>query len=431
MVNISILSNLNPWWREGKEIENDEKVREYFSRSHNLKIELPPKNLLIVGPRQVGKTTSLKLKILDLIKNGADPKNIFFFSCELLSKKEDIIEAIQEFDRLAAGKKYIFLDEISFVKDWQNAVKFLLDSPVSRGKTVYITGSSTAGLKKEMFPGRDIEIKKFLPLPFHGFCSLFGSENLKKNIDKKEEVSLSDFDAYYSLMPFADELATLFEKYLLCGGFPPSMYGLMENGSIGEKVFETYFNWVVSDIAKLERSERIFISVIQGIIKNYSSKFSLNSIAKEMEIGSHVTVRDYLELLEELYVVRCFFQKKRERPAYRSDRKAYFIDPFLYRVFYRRFYGTQEIPFERLPNLVKGVVGEHLKRYFEEVFFFSGKKEIDFIVKDAGIEVKYGSASERDFPKSDLKTKIILSRSEFKTTKEVMIVPVCIFLATL
>lgn len=430
MVDITLLSNLNPWWREGKEIENDEKVREYLSRSHSLKRELPPKNLLIVGPRQVGKTTSLKLKILDLIKNGTNPKNIFYFTCELLSKKEDIVDAIQEFDRLAQGKKYILLDEITFVKDWQNAVKFLLDSPICRDKITYITGSSTAGLKKEMFPGRDIEIIKFLPLMFREFCSLFGSERLKEHVGKKA-ATLPEARTFYSLMPFADELASLFEKYLLCGGFPPSMYGLMENGSIGERVFDTYFNWVVSDMAKLERSERIFISVIQGVVKNCGSKFSLNSIAKEMEIGSHVTVRDYLELLEELYVVRSFFQKKRGRSAYRSDRKAYFIDPFLFRVFYRRFSGTYEIPYERQPSLVEGVVGEHLKRSFEDVYFFSGKKEIDFIVNDAGIEVKYGSASEKDFPKSDLKTRILLSKSDFKTAKEVMIVPVCIFLAAL
>ncbi|MBU4374394.1 MAG: ATP-binding protein [Euryarchaeota archaeon] len=430
MVDITLLSNLNPWWRDGEEIENDERVREYLSRKHRLKIELEPRNLLIVGPRQVGKTTSLKLKIFDLIKNGTNPKNIFFFSCEMLSKKEEIIEAIQEFDRLAVGKKYVFLDEISFVKEWQNAVKFLLDSPISRDKTIYITGSSTAGLKKEMFPGRDIEIKKFLPLLFREFCALFGSEKLKEHL-KSKVISLSETGVYYSFMPFADELASLFEKYLFCGGFPLSMYGLMENGSIGEKVFDTYFNWIVSDMAKLERSERIFTSVIQGVVKNYGSKFSLNSIAKEMEIGSHVTVRDYLELLEELYVVRSFFQKKRERPAYRSERKAYFIDPFLYRVFYRRFFGTYEVPYERLPHLVEGIVGEHLRRTFEDVYFFSGKKEIDFIVKDAGIEVKYGTASERDFPKSDMKTKIILSKNEFKTTKEVMIVPIYIFLATL
>jgi predicted AAA+ superfamily ATPase len=171
MININLLSNLNPWWRDRKEIDNDEKVKEYLSKKHRLKIELEPRNMLMVGPRQVGKTTSLKLKIHDLIKTGVNPTNIFFFSCELLSKKEDIIEALQEFERLADGKKYIFLDEITFVKDWQDAVKFLLDSPLGREKIIYITGSSIAGLRKEMFPGRDINIMEFLPLlkNFHHF----------------------------------------------------------------------------------------------------------------------------------------------------------------------------------------------------------------------------------------------------------------------
>lgn len=339
--------------------------KEYLSRKHKLKIELDSRNMLLVGPRQVGKTTSLKLKIHDLIKTGVNPKNIFFFSCELLSKKEDIIEALQEFDRLAEGKKYIFLDEITFVKDWQDAVKFLLDSPLSREKIIYITGSSIAGLRKEMFPGRDLELRKFLPLSFREFCCLFGSDILKNQIKKQNAVFQPA--VYYSLIPFSEELTSLFEKFLLCGGFPPSMYALMENGEIVERIYDTYFNWVVSDMAKLDRSERIMTSVIQGIIKNYSSKFSLNSIAKEMEISSHVTVRDYLELLDELYVARSFFQLNRERPAFRSDRKAYFIDPFLFRV----------------------------------------------------------------FSKYNIKTKIILSKSDFKTTGEVMIIPVSIFLATL
>ncbi|MCE8428029.1 MAG: ATP-binding protein [Candidatus Methanoperedens sp.] len=429
MININLLSNLNPWWRDGGEIEKDENVKEYLRKKHLLKIELEPRNMLMVGPRQVGKTTSLKLKIHDLIKNGTNPKNIFFFSCELLSKKEDIIEALQEFDRLADGKKYIFLDEITFVKDWQNAVKFLLDSPISREKVIYITGSSIAGLKKEMFPGRDIEIRKFLPLSFREFCCLFGRDDLKGHIGKQNTIFLPD--VYYSLIPFADELATLFEKYLLSGGFPPSMYGLMENGEIAERIFDTYFNWVVSDMAKLDRSERIFTSIIHGIIKNYGSKFSLNSIAKEMEIGSHVTVRDYLELLDELYVARSFFQRKRERPAFRSDRKAYFIDPFLFRVFYKKYSGTHEVPYEIISHVVEGIVGEHLKRKFEDVFFFSGKKEIDFILQDAGIEVKYGHATEMDFPRYEVRTKMVLSKTDFKTTGEVMIIPVCIFLAAL
>jgi len=430
MVDITLLSNLNPWWRDKGEIEKDEKVLDYYRRKHKLKIGIEDRNLLIVGPRQVGKTTSIKLKILDLIKSGTNPKNIFFFSCDMISKKEDIVSMLQEFDRLSEGKKYIFLDEITFVNDWQNAIKFILDSPLSRNKIFCITGSSIAGLKKEMFPGRNIEIKKFLPLPFSEFCKLFGSENLKKIIEGKKQKPLPDEKTIVAFLPFSEELASLFQKFIQSGGFPLSFYELMENGSISEKTFDAYFNWVAGDMAKLERSERIFLSVAQGIVKNYGSKFSLNSVAKEMEIGSHVTVRDYLELLEELYVIRNIFQKKRERPAFRSDRKAYFIDPFLFRVFYRKFFGTAEVPSEKTPHVVEGIVGEHLGR-IKDIFFFSEKKEIDFVFDGAGIEVKYGAASEKDFPKSELRTKIILSKNEFKIAEDVMIVPVSVFLAAL
>ncbi len=41
-----------------------------------------------------------------------------------------------------------------------------------------------------------------------------------------------------------------------------------------------------------------------------------------------------------------------------------------------------------------------------------------FIVKDTGIEAKFGHASEQDFQKSDLKTKIILSKSDLKERKK-------------
>ena len=99
-----------------------------------------------------------------------------------------------------------------------------------------------------------------------------------------------------------------------------------------------------------------------------------------MEISSHVTVRDYLELLDELYVARSFFQFKRERPAFRSDRKAYFIDPFLFRVFYKRYSGTHVVPYEMIAHVVEGIVGEHLKRKFDDVYSCILQNEIDLFL---------------------------------------------------
>ena len=60
-------------------------------------------------------------------------------------------------------------------------------------------------------------------------------------------------------------------------------------------------NW---GLGKLGYSVRISNSVIKGIVKDYSTRFSLNSLAKEMEISAHKVVRDYLELLENLMLIK-------------------------------------------------------------------------------------------------------------------------------
>jgi len=383
-------------------------------------------NFLIIGPRQVGKTTSLKLAILDLLES-VPPENVLYFSCEPLLKKEDIFELVGLFDRLGSGEKFLFLDEITFVRDWDAAVKFLLDSDV---KNLYVTGSTSATLKKERFPGRAIRFREFLPLDFRAFCLLFGSKELKNTLKEAKAGIEEIFDKSFKLLPFIDELQGLFEKYVVCGGFPLSAFQLMENGNIKEETYETYVNWILGDISKLDRSERIFKSVIQGVLKNYGSRFSLNSVAKEMEIGSHVTVREYLEFLEKCYLFRNYFKfdLSRGRPIYRAERKVYFIDPFLFRVFSRYALGSSDVSVEKKPCLIEGMVGEYLKRN-GETFFFHGRKEVDFIINDTGVEVKYGRVGKKDFPNVDLKNKIILSKNQWEDFGDVKAIPIPVFIS--
>lgn len=425
-MDVELLAKQNPWWKNREEIEKDEKVLQALSRKHKLIQGFEKGNFLIIGPRQVGKTTFLKLAIHDLLKNTT-PSNILYFSCEPLSKKEDILELVGLFDRLGKGEKFLFLDEITFVRDWDVAVKFLLDSGM---KNLYVTGSSSATLKKERFPGRRINLRESLPLNFREFCLLFGSEELKNALKEAKARVEEVFDKSFKLLPFIDELQGLFERYIVCGGFPLSAFQLVENGSIKEETYETYVNWILGDISKLDRSERIFKSVIQGVIKNYGSRFSLNSVAKEMEIGSHVTIREYLEFLEKCYLLRNYFKFDlgRGRPVYRAERKVYFIDPFLFRVFSRYAFGASDTPAEKEPSLIEGIVGEYLKRK-GETFFFHGRKEVDFILDNTGIEVKYGKVDKKDFPNVDLKNKILLSKNQWKDFGDIKAMPIPVFIS--
>jgi len=434
------ITEQNPWWEDREKIKEDEKIKIALTRKHKIIPFFKEGNFIFIGPRQVGKTTYLKLSIYDLLKKKIAPKNILYFSCETLRDFQEIIEIIRFTDTLGIKtnqKKYFFFDEITFVQGWQKAIKYVLDSPLGKNKNFYITGSSSLALKRETFPGRKIEIKDFLPLSFKGFCQIFGSKNLKKEIQKNSQKEFKIetlFQSSKNLFFSFNEASQLFESYLKTGGFLRAAYEFFEEEGIKEETYEIYWKWLVSDIAKVERSERITQSILIAILKNYSSRFSLNSIAKEMEIGSHVTIREYLEILENLFVLRNIFpiDLKRKTEIFRKMRKVYFTDPFLFEVFKKNLSKESVSPSE-IPKIIEGIIGEHLTRVLGRIFYLIQKrgKEIDFVFDNIGIEVKWqNKINFQDFPKIEIKDKILLTRSNFEYLKKekFLMLPVCIFL---
>ncbi|NPA75243.1 MAG: ATP-binding protein [Euryarchaeota archaeon] len=433
---IESLNDQNPWWIVGDAIKEDEKVREAFAKDRKLIYKFNEAgNHLIFGPKQVGKTTYFRLLIYDLIVNrGIDPRKIAYFSCEMLSGYTDILDVVKAIDIVSPECEYLFFDEISFVEDWQRAIKYLLDTGLLRGKSLYMTGSSSINLKKESFPGRNLTLREFLPLSFRNFAILFGSTELI-NILKTlsfEFVGISEmYTKAKKLIPFQDELNTLFYKFLECGGFPRAFYEYMENGKISEYTYDTYWRWIIYDIAKIGRSEKITHGTLRGVLKNYGTRFSLSSIAKETEIGSHTTVREYLEILEDLYIIRNVhsYDISRHTLIHRKMRKAYFVDPFIYHVVQRMVYGVNRADY---PALVEGVVAEAVaRRVGTNVGFHYGKKEIDVCFGEFGIEVKWQeSVSVRDFPAVDVKNKVLLTKWGYPNiASDVLILPVSLFLA--
>lgn len=432
-----IIIEQNPWWKNKEAIKVDEKVVNAMKRKHKLVYSFKEKgNFIFIGPRQIGKTTFFKLLIYDLLINKkVNPKEICYFSCELLENYKDIVEVIRKFFVLAKPK-YIFLDEVSYVKGWHRAIKYLLDSGIVKGSSLYITGSSSVELKKEKFPGRNIKIKNFYPLNFRRFVEIFASKelksklkNIKINFRNVEEV----FEKAKILIPFSDELEKLFYIFINSGGFPRAFYELVEEGKIKEETYEIYWNWLINDIAKLERSEKITIGILKGIIKNYTTKFSANSIAKETEIGSHVTVRDYLELLEDLMIISNFynFDFNKKTVVFRKMRKTYFKDPFILHTCNFKIFG---MPYEDKSKIVEGIVVENLIRKFGKlnIGFLHNRKEIDACFDNFAIEVKWQEkVNYGDFPKTNIKNKILVSKNQFEFIKEknLVIIPAFIFSA--
>ncbi len=425
------LAGQNPWWEDEKEIEEDEKVKEVLKRNHKY---IPPflkGNYLILGPRQTGKTTYLKLCIRELIKSGIHPKKCLYFVCNLVMKPEEIVEIVDIFKK--SGGKYVFFDEIGFVPEWERAVKQILElKALSEGMVFYFTGSSTLELQKERFPGRPVKIREFLPLTFKEFCMVFGGDELISSIGYSGGLNNCQNNSA-KLMPFIKEIGNLFNNYIRCGGFLRPAYQLVEEGRIQDETYQIYWNWIAGDIARLDLSERTLSAVLKGVVKRYCSSFSLSSLATEVEIPSHMTVRDYLEILESLYVLRSYWKYYDKTPAFRKERKVYFIDPFIYHLASFKTLGAKEEKAEDTPKIVEGIVGEALKRSGMPLKFLRKNKELDFISGDYGIEVKWQEkVSGSDFPNigDKAKNKILLSKKDFKTG-EIAVVPVPIFLLVL
>lgn len=447
----------NPWWKNPSAIGEDEKVKEALSKEQKVIYTFDlAQNNMILGPRQTGKTTMLKLFVYDLIKKGINPRNILYFSCEPLNEKKDIISFFSEFDAISAelkGKKYIFLDEVTQIKNWELAVKYFLETETSKNKLLVVTGSNAFLLRKgtERLPGRDIDTRLFLPLSFREFLLKFGSEGLRDTLMRTKYGSLADLDKIYSqsvcMLPFLNEVNSKFLVYLKTGGYLKPIYEFLEKGKISEDTYEIYVKWILGDLSKLDRRESIFKSTVRGITKRYSSKFSLLSFAKEMEIPSHTTVSDYLETLQSLLLVNNLYQVDLGKgvPVFRKERKCYFLDPFLYSVFKGYGLGKYQDYSEGSEDLlVEGVVCEALSRLGRQylstdhfLWFFVKKNETDFVVKTdgspLGIEVKWqdkvGKSDFRNF--HSFRKRILLSRKNLEKNEDILIIPTPLFLCLL
>jgi len=425
MENLTVVQN--PWWADGDAIYLDERVKRALSKKPRLIYRFEPVNKVLIGPRQVGKTTYMKLSIASLIESGVSPRNIMYFSCDLLRDYREIVSLVRSFLRRVSGKAYVFLDEVTFVDGWERAIKFLLDSPLSSRMVLQVTGSTSAGLKRESFPGRNIKVEEFLPLDFRLAASIYEPGLREIELPNMRPRTPREFyENSLELYPFIDELLGAFDLYLSSGGYPRSIYELL-GGDISPETYEIVYNATVLDVVKLGRSERIALSLLLGLIRRYGDRVSLNSLAKELEIGSHVTVRDYLELFEELFIGRNYFQVRLHdmTPLFRRERKFYFLDPLILGTFSRLFGVIVDES-----RAVESVVGEHLKRVYP-TYYFHGSREVDFIAGNLGIEVKWRkSVSPSDFPRVGVKNKLLLSKTdlEFVESKNLAVIPVPLFL---
>src|SRR3989344_1544415 len=153
------LAEQNPWWKGKEFIESDFDLIRWGEKKHPWipffveKINFEAFSLhILLGPRQVGKTTALKLIIRKLLEKS-DSKSVFYFNCEDLADFKELTTVLKSYLELknqwGVKNSFIFLDEVTSPKEWFRAVKFMIDKGDFRNDVVFLSGSSSIAIKRE------------------------------------------------------------------------------------------------------------------------------------------------------------------------------------------------------------------------------------------------------------------------------------------
>ena len=486
MVKIAEIAEQNPWWVYGEEfIYYDLNFRRatpvFFKRKA---LNLKKGNIYILrGCRQVGKTTYLKNTIRGLIQRGVPPRHILYLSLDFFTSRRELRNALNYFLDMTweAEEIYLFLDEITSLEDWNLELKYLADRGITERAVTVCTGSSASRLKEkgELLPGRGLEGNEyhFKPLCFRDFLlQVIGyikktkpTGEFSRKLERLEailpesHVKIEDElgrikRMIFEIAPYYREIQNLFRIYLTTGGIPIVINCYLERGEIDISLSEVFMRSVLGDLSKLQRQETVARELLKGILDSYGSRYSFSKLSRGMG-RTHVTAIDYLQLMEESFIllIHYAYDFSRREVKFKGDKKVYLIDPFILHSVrsYLSGKGVWTVISETLQDestlggLVEGVVISHLLTHGEIPYLRRGLtflwsyydksgREIDAVIrlkdgKYRGIEVKYqAQVSERDVRKvPQIGDYIILSRENVGGGENLLIAPVSLFLALL
>ncbi len=442
----------NPWFKDYRNIHSDvhiDRLKKYpyiWHETSFLNHSFSDGVYFVYGIRQIGKTTHLKMFIKNSL-NHHKAHNYFYFNCDFLDSKQDIVQLVEEYLIHFANQSkrvFVILDEITSIADGVLAIKYLIDSGKCKNITYILSGSSSVNIKKtgEYLPGRKGKGVDFIfyPLSFLDFLEM-QKPGLK---DVMLQVSPDNMERKYYEVISDFPISEKFDDYLICGGIPRLINEFyMNDKDIDYEILEIYKSWLISEIIKNGKKEYIVKILLNRILESITSTVSYNAFLQDAGIGSHNTVHDYLDFLENAFITKQVYQFdfSQKKVNYRKNKKVYFIDPFVSHLVDWWLNSRSRLSVDFLQNTilksrtVENVVFNHLsKSWPDEVFFYTNNYEIDFLDRNNWmVEVKYRNKIVRDdFANlSKIKTshdKIMLSKNDLFFSDGVKIIPVDFYL---
>ncbi|MCX6699467.1 MAG: ATP-binding protein [Methanomicrobiales archaeon] len=309
--------------------------------------------LIITGIRRSGKSTLLKQVMDTRVRfcyvNFEDERLLSFNAEEFEDLNEVLIEVY-------GAPDIYFFDEVQNVDKFETFVRRLQDS----GKKVLITGSNASLLSREFGTRLTGRYRVFELYPF-SFAEYLRFRKITIGKDSpyipEEKVGLT--------MAFA--------AYREQGGMPEYLLNADE-----EYIKTLYDNILYRDIITRYsiRQQRLVRELVGILLSMISLPFTYNSLKKSLGLSNAITVKEYITYLSRAYL---FFELSRFdysiKKQLSSPRKIYVIDNAF------SILGGFSMSPDRGRHL-ENIVFIELKRRGKDIFYFSGKRECDFIIKD-------------------------------------------------
>jgi len=321
----------------------------------------------VIGPRRAGKTYYFYQLM------GEDRANSLYLNFEDTRLMDVTFKDIRDLIRIyieVAGKapKNIFFDEVQNVKNWELAVRELLDL---QHYNMFVTGSSSKLLSREIATQLRGRTFSYLLLPF-SFREFLRAKNVFT-----EKMTMDE----------AAKIRGYLKEYLEFGGFPEVVFEETEK----ERILKEYFEMILfRDIVERHKLKNISLArfLLSFLLQNFSKEISVNRVLKSLSsqrFGKN-TLYSYIDKIQDS--VALFFLNRFSLRVYQREswpKKIYLCDMGL----------TKIVRFsEDIGKLMENCVFLELlrltnKKPMLEIYYWKNHEgaEVDFLLKE-GVEIK-------------------------------------------
>lgn len=361
---------------------------------------------ILTGLRRVGKSTIL-LQLRELLQGrGVAVDDILYINMELLSFSSirtchDLDSYIHEHFQGRTNRRYILVDEVQEIQEWERAVASIL---AEGNCDIILTGSNAHLLSSELatlLTGRYIAIKVF-PLGFNEFCRF-----------RIAAGSTADSRVH-------------FKEYLRYGGLPGIHVLPMTDAAVFPYIAAVGSDILLKDVVKRHRIRDVSVleRIAQFAYDSCGSPVSAKSIAAYFKSQhTHVSIDTVISYLE--YLCEAFIFHRVSRFDIRGKRHLEYISKF-----FAGDIGLRNAAVGWADRDISGLLEncvylELCRRGYEVSIGMIGDREIDFVATKGALVEYYQVAyliadeqtREREFGNleavSDQYGKTVLSLDDY------------------